>query len=78
MFVFLKKIEFYKDKSDREAIVIAAEGAEGGGGDCESPQAVMFFHYGGPSLPPNFSPPHEILSSPYFYVKWGDWSQKIH
>ena len=48
-----KKTEFYKCESDREVIVIAAGGLVEG-----APPAARFSHYGGPSLPSNFSPPH--------------------
>ena len=60
-----KKTEFYKGESDREVIVIAAEGLGEG-----APPAGRFSHYG--SLPSHqiFSYPHEILSSHYCYLKW--------
>ena len=65
MSVLRKKIEFYKGKSNREVIVIAAGGLGKG-----APQAGRFFYYGDPSLPSNFYPPHESLSFPYCYLKW--------
>ena len=51
--------------SDHEVIVIAAGGLGEG-----APPAGRFYHYGSLSLPSNFSPPHESLSSPYCYLKW--------
>ena len=60
-----EKTEFYKEESDHEVIVIAV----GGLGEC-APPAGRFSHYGSFSLPLNFSPPHESLSSPFCYLKW--------
>ena len=60
-----EKTEFYKKESDHEVIVIAA-GSLGEG----APPASRFSHYGSLSLPLNFPPPHESLSSPFCYLKW--------
>ena len=50
MSVLWKKIEFYKEESDREEKVIAAGGlgsSGGGEGCCKPPPADRFFDYGG-------------------------------
>ena len=64
MSVLRKKTEFYKVESDRGVIVIAAGGLGEG-----APTAGRFSHYGSLSVPLNFSPSHESVSSPYRYLK---------
>ena len=60
MSVLRKKTEFYKGESDREVIVIAAGGLREG-----APPADRFSHYGGSSLPSNFSLlPMKVLVPP--------------
>ena len=66
MFVFLKKIEFYKDKSDREAIVIAAEGAEGGGGIASHLKQSCFSIMGALPFHQIFPLPTKVLVPPIF------------
>ena len=68
MSVLWKKAEFYKGDSDREVIVIVAGGLREG--DESLLQTGRFSHYGALSSHQNFSPPHESLSSPYYYLKW--------
>ena len=64
MSVLQKKTEFYKGESDREVIVIAAGGLREG-----APPADRFSHYGGSSLPSNFSLlPMKVLVPPI--VTW--------
>ena len=67
--VLWKKTEFYKGESDRAAIVIAA------GGLRESAESLLqqggFTIMGALPSYQIFSSPHESLSSPYCYLKWG-------
>ena len=71
MFVFLKKIEFYKDKSDREAIVIAAEGAEGGGGVLRVTSSSHVFPLWGPVPSTKFFPSPRKSQFPLFLREMG-------
>ena len=59
MFVLRKKTEFYKGESDREVIVIAAEGLEDG-----APLAGRFSYYGAlPSQQIFSSAPESLIPS---------------
>ena len=67
MSILWKKIEFYKEERNREAIVIVAGGL--GCGAASLLQQEGFSIMGAHSFRQYFSPPHESLSSPYCYLK---------
>ena len=51
MSVLWKKIEFYKEESNHEAIELLLGALGGKGMDCEPSSVNRFFHYGSTSLP---------------------------
>ena len=68
MSVLWKEIEFYKGESDREMVLIVAEGL--GEGDASLSQQAGFPIMGPLPSHQMFSPPHESFRPPYFHLKW--------